>query len=159
MKNLMMNLTRLLKVNGLKIATAESCTGGLLGGALTSMSGSSKFFELGLITYSNDAKIKLLGVKDSTIKQYGAVSENTAKEMAVNIKNIAGTHIGVSITGIAGPDGGSKEKPVGLVYIGVAVENNTYIYKHLFEGDRASIREQSVLSALEHVLLLLLEER
>ncbi|MBS3968952.1 MAG: CinA family protein [Clostridia bacterium] len=158
MKNLT-SLIKLLKDKELKIAAAESCTGGLLGGALTSMPGSSQFFEMGVITYSNEAKIKLLGVRDSTINEFGAVSENTAKEMAVNIKNIAGTHIGVSITGIAGPSGGSKEKPVGLVYIGVSMENNTYIYKHFFEGDRANIRKQSVSSALEHILLLLMEER
>jgi len=153
------NLTKLLKEKGYKIATAESCTGGLLGGALTSMPGSSQFFELGVIAYSNEAKSKLLGVKDRTIHKYGAVSENTAKEMAINIKNIAGTNIGVSITGIAGPDGGSREKPVGLVYIGVSMEKNTYIYKHFFKGDRTSIREQSVLSAIKHIILLLVEER
>ena len=153
------DLITLLKDKKLKIAVAESCTGGLLGGAFTSMPGSSQFFELGMTTYSNEAKIKLLEVKESTIHQYGAVSENTAKEMAINIKNIANTHIGVSITGIAGPDGGSEEKPVGLVYIGVSMENTINIYKHLFEGDRANIRKQSVSSAIEHILLLLKEER
>ena len=152
-------LVNILKDKELKIAAAESCTGGLLGGALTSMAGSSQFFELGMVTYSNEAKIKLLGVKEDTIYQYGAVSENTAKEMAVNIKNVAGTNIGVSITGVAGPGGGSEEKPVGLVYIGVSMENTTYIYKHLFEGNRASVRSQSVSAAIEHILLLLVEER
>ena len=153
------SLIKFLRNRELKIAVAESCTGGLLGGAFTSMPGSSQFFELGMITYSNEAKIKLLEVKESTIHQYGAVSEDTAKEMAINIKNIANTHIGVSITGIAGPDGGSEEKPVGLVYIGVSMENTINIYKHLFEGDRANIRKQSVSSAIEHILLLLTEER
>lgn len=152
-------LVEVLKYKGLKIATAESCTGGLLGGALTNVSGSSQFFELGMITYSNEAKINLLGVNEDTIYQHGAVSENTAKEMAANIKDIAGAHIGVSITGIAGPGGGSTEKPVGLVYIGVSMENTTYIYKHFFEGDRASVREQTVSAAIKHVLLLLTEER
>jgi len=152
-------LVEVLKDKGLKIATAESCTGGLLGGALTSMSGSSQFFELGVTTYSNEAKIKLLGVKENTIYQYGAVSENTAKEMADNIKDIAGVHIGVSVTGVAGPGGGSIEKPVGLVYIGVSMENTTYIYKHFFEGNRADVRKQSVTATIKHILMLLLEER
>ncbi|WP_028307292.1 CinA family protein [Desulfitibacter alkalitolerans] len=157
--NTLQCLINLLKEKGLKIAVAESCTGGLLGGALTSMPGSSEFFEMGIIAYSNKSKIKLLGIRDATIHEYGAVSENTAKEMAINIKNTAGTHIGVSITGIAGPGGGSRDKPVGLVYIGISMEDNTYIYKHCFGGDRASIRKQSVLSALEHILSLLVEER
>ena len=152
-------LVKVLKEKGLKIATAESCTGGLLGGALTNVAGSSQFFEAGMITYSNEAKINLLGVNEDTIYQYGAVSENTAKEMAANIKDIAGAHIGVSITGIAGPGGGSTEKPVGLVYIGVSMENTTYIYKHFFEGDRAKVREQTVSAAIKHMLLLLIEER
>ena len=156
--DILTGVTEVLKDRGLKIAAAESCTGGLLGVYLTSMPGSSQFFELGMVTYSNEAKIKLLGVKESTISQYGAVSENTAKEMAANIKNIADVNIGVGITGIAGPDGGSIEKPVGLVYIGVSMENTTHIYKHFFEGNRADVREKSVLAAIEHISVLLKEK-
>ena len=151
-------LIKVLQDRGLKVAAAESCTGGMLGEALTSMPGSSRFFELGMITYSNEAKIKLLGVKESILCQYGAVSEDTAEDMSVNIKNIADADIGISITGIAGPGGGSEEKSVGLVYIGVSMENTT-VYKHFFKGDRASIRKQSVSYAIEHVLSLFTEER
>ncbi|KUO52253.1 MAG: damage-inducible protein CinA [Desulfitibacter sp. BRH_c19] len=158
MKNLE-SLVKQLKGNNIKVAVAESCTGGLLAAELTSIPGSSEFFEIGLITYSNEAKINLLGVKNSTIQQYGAVSENTAKEMALRIRDIANAHIGIAITGIAGPGGGSKDKPVGLVYIGIAMENNILIYKHLFAGNRKNIRKQSVSSAIANSLLLLMEER
>lgn len=143
----MENITKLSQTllrKKLKIATAESCTGGLLGSVLTSVPGSSAYFELGLITYSNDAKINLLGVNKNTIYCFGAVSKNTAREMAERIKEIANSNIGVGITGIAGPAGGSIDKPVGLVYIAIALDNNTNIYKNIFTGNREEIREKSV---------------
>lgn len=151
------SLVKLLIENNTKVAVVESCTGGLLAAALTSISGSSSFFELGLITYSNEAKINFLGVKKSTIEQYGAVSENTAKEMAIRIKKITNAHVGVAITGIAGPGGGSDNKPVGLVYIAIAVDNNISVYKNQFIGNRKDVRKQSVDSAIAHTFLLLKE--
>ena len=106
---------------GLKIATAESCTGGLLAARITSEAGASACFDMGLITYSNQSKIQMLGVKEQTLHRYGAVSSQTALEMSEGIKKLSGADIGISVTGIAGPGGGTDEKPVGLVYIAVAL--------------------------------------
>jgi len=112
-----------LKAKGLKVATAESCTGGLVASRLTSISGSSDVFGYGIVSYANSAKQELLGVRGSTLAQYGAVSEETAIEMAEGVKNVSGADIGVAITGIAGPDGGTMEKPVGLVWLAIASRN------------------------------------
>ena len=110
-----------LSAKGFTVATAESCTGGLFGAALTDIPGISAVFDRSLVTYSNQAKVDELGVKPETLEQYGAVSEQTALEMAEGVRRKAGTDIGISVTGIAGPDGGTDEKPVGLVYIGLSL--------------------------------------
>lgn len=133
------------------IATAESCTGGMLGAILTQEPGSSDFFLGGVVSYSNTLKEKFLGVKSQTLENYGAVSLETAQEMAVGIRDNANSDLGVSITGIAGPGGGSQEKPVGLVYIGLATPDGIEANKFQFHGGRDSIRQLSVQAALDWV--------
>lgn len=138
------------------IALAESCTGGLMAHKLTNIPGISQFFERGIVSYSNRSKEELLNVNPETIRSYGAVSEETAKEMARGIRISSGTDIGISITGIAGPSGGSIEKPVGLVYIGYSDSNTCYAEKHIFSGRRRDIKERSVNSAF-HLLRKMLQ--
>ena len=138
----------LLEKNELTISTAESCTGGLLAGRLINVPGVSDVYKEGFITYTNKAKRKTLGVNKSTLKKYGAVSEQTAKEMAVGAALAADTDISISVTGIAGPDGGTNEKPVGLVYVGVCIKDIVHVEEFRFSGDRANVREQTVISAL-----------
>ena len=136
----------------LKISFVESCTGGMLASAITSISGSSKIFNLGLITYSNQSKIKILKVNRNLIKIYGAVSPQCCKAMVVNLAKISKANINISVTGIAGPDGGTKSKPVGLVYIGVKKGNKIIVDKNLFNlKNRVSIQKASVKKALEIV--------
>lgn len=132
----------------LTISTAESCTGGLLSSVLVNCSGVSKVFKEGIITYSNESKIKELGVNENTINMFGAVSEETAREMALGIRSKANTNIGISITGIAGPKGGTKEKPVGLVYISISINNKIYVKKYNFIGNRIKIRNYAAKNAL-----------
>lgn len=138
----------LLDANGLTISTAESCTGGMLGARLVNVPGASKVYKTGFVTYSNKAKRKLLGVKKETLEKYGAVSEQTAVEMAKGCAFAGKADVTVSVTGIAGPDGGTPEKPVGLVYIGCCVCGTTVVKKFQFIGNRAKIRESSVSAAL-----------
>ncbi len=145
-------LARLLTEKRLTISTAESCTGGLLSKYLTDIPGSSAYFTGGLVTYSNESKIKLLGVKEKTLEKYGAVSEHTAREMAAGVKRLFGTDIAVSITGIAGPDGGSKGKPVGTVYLGLLVKNKLFLYKKFFEGNRKEVREKSTEFIIREII-------
>ncbi len=133
------------------ISIAESCTGGLTAHKLTNIPGISQHFDRGIVSYSNKAKHELLQVKLDTIKKYGAVSEQTAKEMAQGVRLSSGSDIGVSITGIAGPDGGTHEKPVGLVYIGYSDSKTTYVEQHFFNGSRINIKERSASSALHLV--------
>jgi nicotinamide-nucleotide amidase len=133
----------------LTIATAESCTGGLLAGTLINYPGISSVFLEGAITYSNEAKMKRLGVKEETLERYGAVSEETAREMAIGIARAASTDIGISVTGVAGPDGGTEEKPVGLVYIGLYIKGEVKVKKLRMFGDRQKIRNRTVVSALD----------
>ena len=148
----MKSLIKLLIKRKIKISIAESCTGGLLASAVTSISGASKIFNLGLITYSNQAKIKILKVNKNIIKKYGAVSSECCHSMVNNLSKISKANINVSITGIAGPRGGSKKKPVGLVYIGVKKGNKTQIIKCLFKNKkRYSIQKASVKKALNLV--------
>ena len=129
-------LIKLLIRKKIKISVAESCTGGLLASAITSISGASKIFNLGLVTYSNQAKIKVLKVNKNIIRRYGAVSSECCKAMVINLSKISRANINVSITGIAGPKGGSKKKPVGLVYIGlkkgkkIVIDKNIFKFKH-----------------------------
>ena len=133
----------------LKISFAESCTGGKLSGAITSFKGSSRIFNLGLITYSNQSKIKILKVRKSIIKKYGAVSHECCEEMVRNLSKISKANINVSITGIAGPEGGTKEKPIGLVYIGLKKGNKIIVIKNLFKSkNRLLIQKSAVQKAI-----------
>jgi len=149
-------VAKLLWTKKLTIATAESCTGGLIGDRLTSVAGSSAYFERGIISYSNQAKMDLLKVKESTLKEYGAVSKQTAEEMALGVRELSKTDIGLSTTGIAGPDGGSLEKPVGLVYMAIADKNGVESYKYQFNGSRGRVKymtSQVILNLLRKKLL------
>ena len=139
------NLVKKLIKKKLKISFAESCTGGMLASSITSISGASKVFNLGLVTYSNQAKIKILKVNKSIIKKYGAVSAECCKSMVINLAKISKAQINVSITGIAGPNGGTKNKPVGLVFIGVKKSNKFVISKNYFKlKNRNSIQKATV---------------
>ena len=149
----MKSLIRLLTKKKLKISFAESCTGGLLASTITSISGASKIFNFGLVTYSNQAKIKVLKVNKNIIKKYGAVSQECCYAMVNNLSKISKANINVSITGIAGPKGGTKQKPIGLVYIGVKKGNKIQINKCLFKGKkRSSIQKATVKKTLDLVL-------
>ena len=149
----MKSLIKLLTKKKLKISFAESCTGGLLASTITSISGASKVFNLGLVTYSNQAKIKVLKVNKNIIKKYGAVSHECCLAMVQNLSKISKVNINVSITGIAGPKGGTKQKPVGLVYIGVKKGNKTQIIKCLFKSKkRSSIQKATLKKALSLIL-------
>ena len=134
---------------GLHVATAESCTGGMVSAALTDVPGSSDVFGWGLVTYSNEAKTRLLGVKDATLAQWGAVSPQTATEMLAGLLRISGADVAVATTGVAGPGGGSAEKPVGLVYIACGDAEHVEIERCFFSGDRDSVRRQTVARALD----------
>jgi nicotinamide-nucleotide amidase len=138
----------LLKKNK-TIAFAESCTGGKIAAAITDIAGSSLYFKSSVVTYSNEAKTKILGVKEETLKKFGAVSEETAKEMVEGILKLSGSDYALSVTGVAGPGGATKEKPIGLVYIGFADKKKTECFKFNFNGTRESIRERSVNTALD----------
>ena len=138
----------LLMANGLTVTCAESCTGGMLSARLINVAGVSECYKCGFITYSNKAKRKLLGVKKGTLHKYGAVSPQTAEEMARGAALRFQSDVAVSVTGIAGPDGGTEEKPVGLVYIGCCVKGQVTVKECHFEGDRQKVREQSVTEAL-----------
>ena len=148
----MKSLIRILTKKRLKLSVAESCTGGLLASSITSVSGASKIFNLGLITYSNQAKIKILNINKNIIKKYGAVSHECCYAMVNNLSKISKANINVSITGIAGPKGGTKQKPVGLVYIGVKKGNKIQIKKCLFKSKkRTFIQRTTVKKALDLV--------
>lgn len=138
----------LLKQRGLTVTTTESCTGGLLAGRLLNAAGVSEVYKEGYITYSNEAKEKLLHVSHETLETYGAVSEQTALEMVQGAARQAGAQAALATTGIAGPDGGTPEKPAGLVYIGCYVNGVTIVEEHLFAGERAQVRSLAVEAAL-----------
>ncbi|MGH8708472.1 MAG: CinA family protein [Burkholderiales bacterium] len=144
-----------LKAQGLRLATAESCTGGWAAMALTAIPGSSDWFERGYVTYSNAAKQEDLGVAADTLRQHGAVSEAVAREMAAGAAKRARAQVALAITGVAGPTGGTKDKPVGLVCFAWAQGSKMASETRRFDGDRESVRRQSVLHALERVLELL----
>ena len=146
MKLLGKNIVKKLIKNKLKISIAESCTGGLLSSAITSVNGSSKVFNLGLVTYSNQSKINLLKVPKNIIKKYGTVSEQVCLAMVKNISKIDKADMSVSITGIAGPSGGTKKKPVGLVYIGVMKTNKIKINKYLFKNRGRTFIQRSAVN-------------
>ena len=148
----MNSLIKKLNTKKLKISFAESCTGGLLANTITSISGASKVFNMGFITYSNQAKIKILKISKNIIIKYGAVSPECCKAMVVNLSKISKANINVSITGIAGPNGGTKKKPVGLVYIGIKKGNKIMIIKNLFKSKkRKSIQRSTVKKAIKAV--------
>ena len=153
MKKLSQKIVRLLRKKRLKISFAESCTGGLLSSTITSISGSSKVFTIGLVTYSNQSKINALKVPKKTIRKHGAVSYETCLSMVKNLNKISKTNISVSITGIAGPKGGTKKKPVGLVFIGIKKGNKTLVKKYLFKNvKRTSIQRVAVNNSLNLIL-------
>ena len=153
MKKLSQKIVNVLRKKELKISFAESCTGGLLSSSITSISSSSKVFTIGLVTYSNQSKISLLKVPKKIISKHGAVSYETCLSMVKNLNKISKTNISVSITGIAGPKGGSKQKPVGLVFIGIKKGNKTLVRKYLFKNKkRTSIQRTAVNKALNLIL-------
>jgi PncC family amidohydrolase len=153
MKKLSQKIVRLLRKKRLKVSFAESCTGGLLSSTITSINGSSKVFTIGLVTYSNQSKISTLKVPKNIIRKHGAVSYETCLAMVKNLSKISKTNISVSITGIAGPKGGTKKKPVGLIFIGIKKGNKTLVRKYLFKNKkRTSIQRSSVNKALNLIL-------
>jgi nicotinamide-nucleotide amidase len=141
-------LARLLKARGWRMATAESCTGGMIAAACTDLAGSSDWFERGWVTYSNAAKIESLGVPADLIERYGAVSEPVARAMALDAQQRAGTQAAVAVTGVAGPSGGSPDKPVGTVWFGGCAGANIWTALRCFDGDRTAVRAQTVAYAL-----------
>ena len=142
------NLVELLKARGLVCATAESCTGGGVGSAITSVSGSSAVFAGGVISYSNEVKRDVLGVSAEALERYGAVSPQVAAQMAEGARRLLKTDLAVSLTGIAGPDGGSDEKPVGLVWFGLSTPQGVRTEKVIFRGDREAVRSSAITHAL-----------
>ena len=156
MIKLTQKIIKLLKKKRLKISTAESCTGGMLSSAITSVSGSSKVFTFGLVTYSNQSKNRLLKIPKQIIKKHGAVSIQCCFSMVNNLKKISKSNIAISVTGIAGPGGGTKQKPVGLVYIGIKKANKVKINRYLFKKkDRNKIQKAAVKKSLELILKIL----
>jgi nicotinamide-nucleotide amidase len=154
--NLNKIIVNILKRKKIKISVVESCTGGMLSGAITSVSGSSKVFTMGLVTYSNQAKIKILKLSEHIIKKYGAVSNQCCLAMINNLSKISKTKICISITGIAGPNGGTRKKPVGLVYIGIKVGKKIIVNKYSFKNKgRSFIQKQAVNKSLNLLLKLL----
>ncbi len=144
-------VVRMLKESGKTLAVSESCTGGMLTARLVSVPGVSDVLLEGVVTYSNESKVLRLGVKQETLDEFGAVSEETAKEMAEGVAKSLGANIGVSTTGIAGPEGGTKEKPVGLCYIGLYIDGEVYCKKVLCKGDREKIRQRTATLALDYL--------
>ncbi|CUP25573.1 CinA family protein [Clostridium sp. NSJ-49] len=161
MKNIDINkdleyiIGEILIKNHLTISTAESCTGGMVAAKLISYPGISAAYLEGSVTYSNEAKISRLGVREETLLQYGAVSEETAREMVNGIAKVSGSKVAISTTGLAGPGGGSIEKPVGLVYIGIYLNGETVVKKFNFTGERNEIRKETTISALKMLIDLL----
>ena len=153
MQDLVETLTSKMKGLGLMLATAESCTGGMIAAAMTDRPGSSAVFERGFVTYSNDAKTELLGVPKDMLIKHGAVSSHVAIAMVKGAIAHSRAEIAVSVTGIAGPDGGTEQKPVGLVYIGFGDKAGVIeVAEHRFSGDRASVRQQTMDAALKHLI-------
>ena len=153
MKNLSQKIVKLLTKKNLKMSFAESCTGGLLASSITSISGSSKVFTVGLVTYSNQAKINILKVPKRIIMKHGAVSYETCLYMVKNLNKISKTNISVSITGIAGPKGGTKKKPVGLVYIGIKKGNKTLVKKYIFKNKKRNLIQKATVNKALNLIL------
>jgi len=151
LNNQLKNLTAKLKKNKIKVAVAESCTGGLISYNLTKIPGASKFFMVGIVSYSNISKLDLLKVRQKTLTKYGAVSAEICKEMCNNLLKISKTNIAISVTGIAGPDGGTKKKPIGLVYVGICSKNKLEIKKFNFgkKLSRINIQNQTLKKTIK----------
>ena len=157
--SLIQKIVSLLKRKKLKIAVAESCTGGMLSSAITTVSGSSKVFTLGLVTYSNQSKIRILKVPNKIISKYGAVSVRCCLAMVNNLSKISKSKVCISITGIAGPKGGSKQKPVGLVYIGIRIRKKVVVNKCNFKNKgRLFIQKQTVKKIINLLLKLIKQD-
>ena len=156
MENLATQVGELLKSHGLMLVTAESCTGGGVAQAITDVAGSSAWFERGFVTYSNLAKQQMLGVRETTLIQYGAVSEMTAREMVAGALQHSTAQVALAVTGIAGPDGGTVDKPVGTVWFAWGIkQGNIHAQQYLLKGNRAEVRAQAVHIALQGVMDLL----
>ena len=156
MQMLIKKIINLLKRKKLKIAVAESCTGGMLSSIFTSINGSSKVFKLGLVAYSNESKIRVLNVSKKIINKYGAVSEQVCEAMAKNVAKMAKTNMSITVTGIAGPNGGTRKKPVGLVFIGIKKGSKIRVKKYLFKNKgRTSVQKTSVNKSLKLTLSIL----
>ena len=153
MKKISLKVVKLLKKKRFKISFAESCTGGLLSSSITSISGSSKVFNLGLITYSNQSKINILKVPKKILIKHGAVSYETCLSMVKNLNRIAKTNISVSITGVAGPKGGTRKKPVGLVYIGIKKGNKTLVKRYFFKNKKRHLIQMSAVNKALNLVL------
>tara|TARA_Y100001936_G_scaffold171833_1_gene168190 strand:- start:149 stop:622 length:474 start_codon:yes stop_codon:yes gene_type:complete len=153
MMNLSKKIVKLLIKKKNRISFAESCTGGLLSSVITSISGSSKVFTLGLVTYSNSSKINVLKVPKKIITKHGAVSYETCLSMVKNLNRISKTNISVSITGIAGPKGGTKQKPIGLVFIGIKKGNKTFVKKYLFKNKKRSLIQKATVNKALNLIL------
>lgn len=147
--NLEVVVDDLLRSRGLTLALSESCTGGLLGHRITNVSGSSDYFQGAIVAYASELKRELLGVREETLAEHGAVSEETAREMARGARRLLEADLGISITGIAGPTGGTPEKPVGLVYIALAAPDGEWVERHVWEGDRRHNKTRSAKAALD----------
>ncbi|MGW8249912.1 MAG: CinA family protein [Anaerolineales bacterium] len=141
-------LGELLLERNLRLAVAESCTGGLIGHLITNVPGSSGYFSGGVIAYSNEIKMRLLGVSEETLEKYGAVSEQTVREMAYGVRRALGTDIGAAISGIAGPQGGTVEKPVGLTWIGLSAPGVENAWRYVWSGTRLDVKQQSAQQVL-----------
>lgn len=148
MKNQAVNLVELLKASGKTCATAESCTGGMIGSVVTAVPGSSEVYLGGVISYANSVKEEVLGVSAETLETFGAVSGECAREMALGVQKLTGADIAVSVTGIAGPGGGSAEKPVGLVWFAIVIDGAVRVEKAIFTGNRAEIRNSAAMHAI-----------
>jgi len=149
MNNIEEQVYELLKLHNITLSTAESATGGMIASTLINVPGISEFFQEGYVTYSNDAKVKMIGVDGSLIDIFGVVSKEVAENMAISAAKTAGTDVALSVTGVAGPDGGTKDCPVGTVYIGCYLKGKTVVEHHLFIGDRLTVRKAAANRALE----------
>lgn len=150
-------VVKLLMEKNMTLSSAESCTGGLFSQEVTNISGASQIFDRGIVTYSNNAKMEELGVKAETLAAFGAVSKETAYEMAEGVRKVSGTDIGVSVTGIAGPTGATKEKPAGLVYIGISTKDITNVRELRLEGDRTQNRQNSMRNMFDIIYEILIK--
>ncbi len=148
----LLKISNLLEQRNITVATAESCSGGLIAHTLTNISGSSVYFDRGIVSYSNKAKIDLLGIKEDILEEFGAVSEQVAEAMAEGVRIKSNVDIGIATTGIAGPTGGTPEKPVGLVYIAVSLADKAIVRKYQFSGDRLQNKESTCNAALQMLL-------